>query len=51
LPRISEVIGELCVANENAFGARFGDFEVQASDVVFADDDGCLFLSSENVEE
>jgi len=45
------VIGELCVANENAFGARFGDFEVQASDVVFADDDGCLFVGSENVEE
>jgi len=31
--------------------ARFGDFEVQASDVVFADDDGCLFVNSENVEE
>jgi 4-hydroxy-4-methyl-2-oxoglutarate aldolase len=31
--------------------ARFGDFEVQASDVVFADDDGCLFVSSEDVEE
>jgi len=31
--------------------ARFGDFEVQASDVVFADDDGCLFVSSEHVEE
>jgi len=24
---------------------------VQASDVVFADDDGCLFVNSENVEE
>ena len=31
--------------------ARFGDFEVQASDVVFADDDGCLFVRSEDVEE
>jgi 4-hydroxy-4-methyl-2-oxoglutarate aldolase len=31
--------------------ARFGDFEVEASDVVFADDDGCLFVRSENVEE
>jgi 4-hydroxy-4-methyl-2-oxoglutarate aldolase len=31
--------------------ARFGDFKVQASDVVFADDDGCLFVRSENVEE
>src|SRR5438132_1769619 len=31
--------------------ARFGDFEVQDSDVVFADDDGCLFVRSENVEQ
>src|SRR5947207_12240097 len=31
--------------------ARFGDFEVQESDVVFADDDGCLFVRSENVEQ
>jgi len=31
--------------------ARFGDFEVQAGDVVFADDDGCLFVRSENIEE
>src|SRR4029450_14061324 len=31
--------------------ARFGDFKVQASDAVFADDDGCLFVNSENVEE
>src|SRR5438309_11879128 len=31
--------------------ARFGDFEVQASDVVFADDDGFLFVRSENVEQ
>jgi Demethylmenaquinone methyltransferase len=31
--------------------ARFGDFKVQASDAVFADDDGCLFVTSENVEE
>jgi 4-hydroxy-4-methyl-2-oxoglutarate aldolase len=31
--------------------ARFGDFKVQASDAVFADDDGCLFVKSENVEE
>ena len=31
--------------------ARFSDFKVQASDAVFADDDGCLFVGSENVEE
>jgi 4-hydroxy-4-methyl-2-oxoglutarate aldolase len=31
--------------------ARFGDFEVHPSDVVFADDDGCLFVKSENVEK
>jgi regulator of RNase E activity RraA len=38
--------------NESALRyARFGDFEVQASDAVFADDDGCLFVRSENVEE
>jgi 4-hydroxy-4-methyl-2-oxoglutarate aldolase len=31
--------------------ARFGDFEVTASDVVFADDDGCLFLAAEHLEQ
>jgi regulator of RNase E activity RraA len=31
--------------------ARFGDFEVQKSDVVFADDDGCLFLDSASLEQ
>ena len=31
--------------------ARFGDFEVQASDIVFADDDGCLFIEAVSVEE
>ena len=31
--------------------ARFGEFEVQASDVVFADDDGCLFAGADRVEE
>src|SRR4030081_700097 len=30
---------------------KFGDFEVQANDVVFEYDDGCLFVKSENVEE
>jgi 4-hydroxy-4-methyl-2-oxoglutarate aldolase len=31
--------------------ARFGDFLVEASDVVFADDDGCLFVAAERVDE
>jgi 4-hydroxy-4-methyl-2-oxoglutarate aldolase len=31
--------------------ARFGDFVVEAGDVVFADDDGCLFVSAERVDE
>lgn len=31
--------------------ARFGACEVQASDIVFADDDGCLFVGAERVEE
>jgi 4-hydroxy-4-methyl-2-oxoglutarate aldolase len=31
--------------------ARFGDFDVQRSDVVFADDDGCVFLPAASVEE
>jgi 4-hydroxy-4-methyl-2-oxoglutarate aldolase len=31
--------------------ARFGDFEVQKSDIVFADDDGCLFVAAASVEE
>jgi len=31
--------------------ARFGSFEVQRSDVIFADDDGCLFLAAEQVEQ
>jgi len=31
--------------------ARFGDFEVQKSDAVFADDDGCVFLAMASVEE
>ena len=31
--------------------ARFGEFEVEASDIVFADDDGCLFLAGDRVEE
>lgn len=37
---------------ESAFRrARFGKFEVEASDIVFADDDGCLFLAGDRVEE
>jgi regulator of RNase E activity RraA len=31
--------------------ARFGDFIVEANDVVFADDDGCLFANAECVAE
>ena len=31
--------------------ARFGDFEVQNSDVVFADDDGCVFLAAASADE
>jgi len=31
--------------------ARFGDFVVEADDVVFADDDGCLFANAERVDE
>ena len=31
--------------------ARFGNFLVAAGDVVFADDDGCLFVGAERVEE
>ena len=31
--------------------ARFGDFLVEPSDVVFADDDGCLFVEAESIDE
>jgi 4-hydroxy-4-methyl-2-oxoglutarate aldolase len=31
--------------------ARFGNFLVEASDVVFADDDGCVFAVAERVDE
>jgi 4-hydroxy-4-methyl-2-oxoglutarate aldolase len=31
--------------------ARFGNFLVEASDVVFADDDGCLFAAAERANE
>jgi 4-hydroxy-4-methyl-2-oxoglutarate aldolase len=31
--------------------ARFGNFVVEAGDVVFADDDGCLFVTAERVDE
>lgn len=31
--------------------AQFGEFRVQAGDVVFADDDGCLFAAGDHVEE
>jgi regulator of RNase E activity RraA len=31
--------------------ARFGDFLVEPGDVVFADDDGCLFVTAERVDD
>ena len=31
--------------------ARFGNFIVETGDVVFADDDGCLFAGAERVDE
>ena len=31
--------------------ARFGDFDVTKGDVVFADEDGCVFVPAESVEE
>src|SRR5438552_11647520 len=31
--------------------ARFGNFVVETGDVVFADDDGCLFAGAERVDE
>ena len=30
--------------------ARFGDFAVQNSDVIFADDDGCVFIAADSVD-
>ncbi|PYI90775.1 MAG: dimethylmenaquinone methyltransferase [Verrucomicrobia bacterium] len=31
--------------------ARFGDFEVQNTDLVFADDDGCVFIGGASIEK
>ena len=31
--------------------ARFGDFEVSAIDIVFADDDGCVFIEGASAED
>ena len=31
--------------------ARFGDFEITANDHVFADDDGCIFLAGQHLEQ
>jgi 4-hydroxy-4-methyl-2-oxoglutarate aldolase len=31
--------------------ARFGDFEVRQGDAVFADDDGCVFIVGDQIEE
>jgi 4-hydroxy-4-methyl-2-oxoglutarate aldolase len=32
-------------------GAKFGDFEVTNTDVVFADDDGCVFVDLKSIEQ
>ena len=31
--------------------ARFGDFEITKADIVFADDDGCVFISAKSVDQ
>jgi 4-hydroxy-4-methyl-2-oxoglutarate aldolase len=31
--------------------ARFGNFDVQQGDVVFADDDGCVFIAGDRIEQ
>jgi 4-hydroxy-4-methyl-2-oxoglutarate aldolase len=31
--------------------ARFGEFEITKNDVVFADDDGCVFIAGDSVEQ
>lgn len=31
--------------------ARFGNFLVESGDLVFADDDGCLFVGAERIDE
>ena len=36
---------------EALISARFGDFEVTRQDVVFADDDGCIFAPCAGIEE
>jgi 4-hydroxy-4-methyl-2-oxoglutarate aldolase len=33
------------------YSARFGNFIVESSDVVFADDDGCLFVVAEHTDD
>jgi regulator of RNase E activity RraA len=38
-------------ADDALTAARFGEFAVTKDDVVFADDDGCLFLARTRVEE
>lgn len=37
--------------NEALHSARFGDFEIQKTDVVLADDDGCVFVVMASVQD
>lgn len=37
--------------DEALHSARFGDFEIQATDFVFADDDGCVFVVMESGQD
>lgn len=46
--------GPLCLdprAADALQSARFGDFEVQNTDLVFADDDGCLFIDGASADK
>src|SRR5205823_4360211 len=31
--------------------ARFGDFQVESGDIAFADDDGCLFVAAQIIDD
>jgi 4-hydroxy-4-methyl-2-oxoglutarate aldolase len=43
--------GSTLVIPRRCAQARFGNFLVEAGDLVFADDDGCLFAAAERAEE